>query len=251
MNAEAPAEGDILVVDDEASVVEVVTLYLERDGFNVRVARDGQAALAAIREALPMLVILDIMLPGVNGLEIMRLLRDNPMTDVPVILLTARGQETDRIAGLDLGADDYVTKPFSPGELISRVKAVLRRAQKVDGPEHEPQRIDFGEISIDRQTRQVTVRGADTPLTATEFNLLWFLAMNPRIVFKRDQLLEKVWGFSEYVDPNTVTVHIRRLREKLERDPSNPLWLVTVWGVGYKFVPQHQREDEAEGSDSS
>ena len=229
--------GDILVVDDEPSVVEVVSLYLQRDGFQVRKAKDGQTALLAIQNDLPALVILDVMLPQIDGLEIMRRLRNNPEMDVPVIMLTARSQETDRIYGLELGADDYVTKPFSPAELVSRVKAVLRRTYKaeLDGQEQRP--LIFNQLSIDPVTRLVIVRGEEIELTATEFNLLWFTASNPRHVFKRDQLLEKVWGFSEYVDPSTVTVHIRRLREKLETDPSNPHCLMTVWGVGYKFEP--------------
>jgi len=228
--------GDILVVDDEASVVEVVCLYLQREGFDVRVARDGRAALDAIREKLPALVVLDLMLPEIDGLEIMRRLRDNAAVDVPVIMLTARRQETDRIYGLELGADDYVVKPFSPAELASRVKAVLRRAYgKGNGPEERP--LACGELTIDPKTRLVTVRGQNVELTATEFNLLYFLANHPRQVFTRDQLLRNVWGFSDYVDPSTVTVHIRRLREKIERDPANPVRLLTVWGVGYKFEP--------------
>ena len=229
--------GDILVVDDEASVVEVVCLYLQREGFEVRVARDGRAALDAIQEELPALVVLDLMLPEVDGLEIMRRLRDSPEIDVPVIMLTARRQETDRIYGLELGADDYVVKPFSPAELVSRVKAVLRRTYgKASGAGERP--LTFGALTIDPKTRLVTVRDQNVELTATEFNLLYFIASHPRQVFKRDQLLENVWGFSEYVDPSTVTVHIRRLREKIEEDPSNPVWLLTVWGVGYKFEPE-------------
>ena len=156
---------------------------------------------------------------------------------MPIILLTARGQEVDRIYGLELGADDYVTKPFSPAELVSRVKAVLRRAGG-DAREKQAERpLQFGTLAINPLTRVVTMHGAEIELTATEFNLLWFMASHPRQVFKRDQLLENVWGFSEYVDPSTVTVHIRRLREKLESDPGNPAWLLTVWGVGYKFEP--------------
>lgn len=225
---------DILVVDDEASVVEVVSLYLQRDGFQVRVARDGRQALDALRERLPALVVLDVMLPQVDGLEIVRRLREDPTSDVPVILLTARSQEVDRIYGLELGADDYVTKPFSPAELASRVKAVLRRVggrKVVDG--ERP--LQYGSLHINPLTRVVTIRDRAVDLTATEFNLLWFIASHPRQVFNRDQLLEKVWGFSDYVDPSTVTVHIRRLREKIEEDPSHPAWLLTVWGVGYKF----------------
>ena len=227
---------DILVVDDEASVVEVVSLYLQKEGFQVRTAHDGYTALAAIRYRLPSLVVLDVMLPQVDGLEIMRRLRDDPASDVPVILLTARSQETDRIYGLELGADDYVTKPFSPAELVSRVKAVLRRTHgKGSGQGERP--LQYGDLSINPITRQVKVGEDEVELTATEFNLLWFMAQHPRQVFKRDQLLENVWGFSEYVDPSTVTVHIRRLREKIEQDASAPQWLLTVWGVGYKFDP--------------
>lgn len=228
---------NILVVDDEASVVEVVSLYLRREGFEVRSARDGRAALQAIQSRCPDLVVLDLMLPEVDGLEILRQLRADSAIDVPVIMLTARGQEVDRIYGLELGADDYVTKPFSPAELASRVKAVLRRAGR-DGDEGAGERpLQYGDLHIDAKTRLVTVRGQPVELTATEFDLLWFMAGSPRQVFKRDQLLENVWGFSEYVDPSTVTVHIRRLREKIEANPSEPVYLLTVWGVGYKFEP--------------
>lgn len=234
----------ILVVDDEASVVEVVSLYLKREGFSVRQARDGRAALAALAEQRPALVVLDLMLPHVDGLEIMRRLRDDsrrpsdqaPVGDVPVIMLTARSQETDRIYGLELGADDYVTKPFSPAELVARVKAVLRRSQAASETP-EPEIVKHGDLVIDPKTRQVTVRGEGVELTATEFNLLWFMAQHPRQVFSREQLLENVWGFSEYVDSSTVTVHIRRLREKIEADPGEPRQLLTVWGVGYRFQP--------------
>ncbi|MCA9936920.1 MAG: response regulator, partial [Anaerolineales bacterium] len=202
---------DILVVDDEASVVEVVSLYLRREGFRVRVARDGRQALDAIHSSLPTLVVLDVMLPQVDGLEIMRRLRADPTSNVPVILLTARSQEVDRIYGLDLGADDYVTKPFSPAELVSRVKAVLRRTGGGDKLGAEERPLQYGSLHINPLTHLVTARGEGVELTATEFNLLWFMASHPRQVFKRDQLLENVWGFSEYVDPSTVTVHIRRL----------------------------------------
>ncbi len=228
---------EILVVDDEASVVEVVTLYLKRDGFRVRTAQTGREALDAMRDRLPALVVLDVMLPEVDGLEIVRRLQQDPTSNVPVILLTSRSQETDRIVGLELGADDYVTKPFSPAELVSRVKAVLRRAaggQQV-GQEERPLR--FGPLLINPITHEVLKNGQPIDLTATEFDLLWFMARHPRQVFRRDQLLENVWGFSEFVDPSTVTVHIRRLREKIETDPSKPAWLLTVWGVGYKFDP--------------
>jgi DNA-binding response OmpR family regulator len=228
---------DILVVDDEASVVEVVSLYLKREGFSVRSARDGRQALAAIHYRLPDLLILDLMLPKVDGIEIMHRLKDEQTTDVPVIMLTARGQETDRIYGLELGADDYVVKPFSPAELVARVKAVLRRSGSGAGAQGGERRLEFEDLTIDPLTRVVEARGHEVELTATEFNLLWFMADHPRQVFSRDRLLENVWGFSDYVDPSTVTVHIRRLREKIEVDPSHPLHLLTVWGVGYKFDP--------------
>ncbi len=228
---------DILVVDDEASVVEVVSLYLKRDGYEVRVARDGAAALQEIEAELPALVVLDLMLPQVDGLEILRRLRTDDEKDVPVIMLTARGQEVDRIYGLELGADDYVTKPFSPAELVSRVKAVLRRTRRDSGDGEGERPLQFKNLHIDAKTRTVLLNEQSIDLTATEFDLLWFMASHPRQVFKRDKLLENVWGFSEYVDPSTVTVHIRRLREKIETNPSEPEHLLTVWGVGYKFDP--------------
>jgi DNA-binding response OmpR family regulator len=227
---------EILVVDDEASVLEVVTLYLRREGFGVRTARDGRTALAEILARPPALVVLDLMLPQVDGLEIMRRLRADRTTQIPVIMLTARSQETDRIYGLEIGADDYVVKPFSPAELAARVKAVLRRAQ-AGSREEDGRPIEFPDLRIDPLTREVLVRGGPVELTVTEFNLLRFMASHPRQVFSRDKLLEHVWGFSEYVDPSTVTVHIRRLREKIEADAGQPERLVTVWGVGYKFEP--------------
>lgn len=229
---------EILVVDDEAAVVEVVSLYLKRDGFNVRQARDGQAALAMIDVHAPDLIILDLMLPEVDGFEILSRLRNGRNPDIPVIMLTARGQEIDRVYGFEMGADDYVTKPFSPIELVARVKAVLRRAGSKSSststaPNEQP--INLTDLMIDPLSRQVTAYGELCDLTATEFNLLWFMANRPKQVFSRNQLLEHVWGFSDFVDPSTVTVHIRRLREKIEANPSKPNWLLTVWGVGYKF----------------
>jgi DNA-binding response OmpR family regulator len=224
----------ILVVEDEPSIAEVVSLYLRRAGYQVRVAADGERALQALEAQLPDLVVLDIMLPKVDGFGLTRWLRDR--SDVPIIILTARRDEVDRIAGLELGADDYVVKPFSPQELVSRVRAVLRRTQRAQQPEVEKALV-FGELSIDPQTRLVKVQEQEISLTAREFDLLWLLACHPRQVFTRQQLLERIWGISEYIDPSTVTVHIRRLREKLERDPSNPEHLQTLWGVGYKFEP--------------
>lgn len=239
MGQNASEKEDILIVDDEPSVVEVVSLYLRREGYGVRTARDGREALIAIRSQRPALVILDLMLPEVDGLEIVRRLRNDDGIEVPIIMLTARRQETDRIYGLELGADDYVTKPFSPAEVVARVKAVLRRTHlAVATGAARAQSVQFGPLLIDPPTRQVQVKDEKVALTATEFNLLLFMAQHPRQVFSRDQLLENVWGFSDYVDSSTVTVHIRRLREKIEQDPSRPCWLLTVWGVGYKFEPQ-------------
>jgi len=227
-------ENQILVVEDEPSVGEVVQLYLRRAGYTVTLVKEGQKALELLEGPLPSLVILDLMLPGVDGWEITRRLRGR--SDVPIIMLTARREEIDRIAGLELGADDYVVKPFSPQELVSRVRAVLRRSHPPVEENHE-QSLDFGELSINPQTRWVTVQGAEKNLTAKEFDLLYLLAQHPHQVFTRDQLLERVWGDAAYFDPGTVTVHIRRLREKIEPDPAAPRYLQTVWGVGYRFEP--------------
>jgi DNA-binding response OmpR family regulator len=229
-------EATILVVDDEASIVEVVSLYLSRAGYAVESAHDGRSALRAMAARMPDLVVLDVMLPEVDGLEITRRLRAEGNT--PIILLTARREETDRILGLELGADDYVVKPFSPQELVSRVRAVLRRTRGAGSEQPgAAQPLQLGALRIDPLARTVTTGEGDLTLTPKEFDLLWLLASHPRQVFNRDQLLEKVWGESQYLDPSTVTVHIRRLREKLEPDPANPAHILTVWGVGYKFTP--------------
>ncbi len=227
-------EPTILVVDDEPSISEVVSIYLRRAGYQVVVAHDGQGALEALEREPPDLIVLDLMLPKMDGLEITRRLRAEG--DTPIIMLTARREEADRIAGLEMGADDYVVKPFSPQELVSRVKAVLRRARG-SGPASAERPLVFDNLCIDPKTRLVDVKGEEKTLTAKEFDLLWTLARHPRQVFNRDQLLDLVWGLTEYVDPSTVTVHVRRLREKIEPDPSNPRHIQTVWGVGYKFEP--------------
>lgn len=224
----------ILVVEDERSISEVVSLYLKRAGYNVRVAYDGKAAVAAIEEKMPDLMVLDLMLPHVDGMEITRWIRSLG-SDTPIIMLTARREESDRIAGLESGADDYVVKPFSPAELVSRVRAVLRRSKGNAANVEKP--LDFGDLKINPQTRLVSVEGKEITLTVTEFDLLWLLARHPRQVFTRDQLLNRVWDLTEYVDPSTVTVHVRRLREKIEADPGTPRYVQTVWGVGYKFEP--------------
>lgn len=225
----------ILVVEDEPAVAEVVSLYLRRAGYAVRVADNGQAALREIEHQSPTLIILDLMLPGLDGWAITHHVRERG--DTPIIILTARGQETDRIAGLEMGADDYVTKPFSPQELVSRVRAVLRRLRPSEAANSIERALVFDELVIDPRTHLVTIHGEEKPLTAKEFDLLWLLARHPRQVFSRDQLLERVWGMAEYIDPGTVTVHVRRLREKIEIDPSNPHHLQTIWSVGYKFEP--------------
>jgi DNA-binding response OmpR family regulator len=224
----------ILVVDDDPTVREVVGLYLERAGYQVQVVEDGEAALDALERRLPDLVVLDLALPKVGGLEITRWLRAR--VDTPIIMLTARGRESDRILGLELGADDYVLKPFSPQELVSRVKAVLRRTIGPAVVATEPP-LEFDDLLIDARTRVVEVDGVEVSLTAKEFDLLWELARHPRQVFNRDQLLDLAWGLTEYIDPSTVTVHVHRLREKIEADPSNPRHIQTVWGVGYRFEP--------------
>jgi len=223
----------VLVVEDDATVSDVVVRYLEREGFDTEAVSDGRVALARASADPPALVILDLMLPGLDGIEVCRRLRE--FTPVPVVILTARGDEEDRIVGLELGADDYIAKPFSPRELTARVKAVLRRANGlVVGS--APKVIVCGELTIDVGAREVLVGGEPATLTAREFDLLAHLAANPRRAFGREELLEEVWGYS-YGDTATVTVHIRRLREKIERDPSTPRWITTVWGVGYRFDP--------------
>jgi DNA-binding response OmpR family regulator len=222
----------VLVVDDEPIVREVVVNYLRREGFRTLEAADGDTARRLVEEGSPTLVVLDVMLPGTDGLELCRWIRAR--SDLPVIMLTARGEEADRIVGLELGADDYVTKPFSPRELAARVRTVLRRSS-ADLPRAE--RLSFDGLEIDARTRDVVRNGEPLRLTAREFDLLFFLANHPRQVFSRDQLMDRVWGYGPALDTGTVTVHVRRLREKIEVDPSRPRFLETVWGVGYRFVP--------------
>jgi DNA-binding response OmpR family regulator len=222
----------ILVVDDEPIVRDVVVRYLQRDGFSTLEAGNGDDARELIRTREPSLVVLDVMLPGTDGLELCRWIRSR--SGLPVILLTARVDESDRIVGLELGADDYVTKPFSPRELAVRVRAVLRRAAPVG--EDRPT-IEAGDLRLDGGGRQVTRNGRLLALTLKEFDLLWFLASHPRLVFSRQTLMERVWGYQAALDTGTVTVHVRRLREKIEPDPTHPRHLQTVWGVGYRFDP--------------
>jgi DNA-binding response OmpR family regulator len=222
--------GSVLVVDDEPTIGEVVSAYLQRAGYETRVAADGFAALDAVNERAPDLIVLDLMLPGLDGLEVMRRVRDKSA----VILLTAKGAEADRVIGLRLGADDYVVKPFSPAELVARVDAVLRRVEHVAAGEPA---LAFDGLEIDPAARAVRRDGEEVQLTAREFDLLLFLARHPRQAFTREQLMEHVWQYAFYTDTSTVTVHIRRLRAKLEADPERPRWIETVWGVGYRFAP--------------
>jgi len=222
----------VLVVDDEPIVREVVVRYLQRDGHETLEAADFASARTALLEHSPSLVVLDLMLPGGDGLDLCREIRANGQ--LPVIMLTARAEEADRIVGLELGADDYVTKPFSPRELTARVRSVLRRATPQANGDA---RLVFDELELDDATRDVLVGGRPVRLTAKEFDLLAFLARHPRQVFSRQQLMDAVWGYAAAFETGTVTVHVRRLREKLEGDPARPRWIQTVWGVGYRFTP--------------
>jgi two-component system, OmpR family, response regulator ResD len=234
-NRDVDTRGSVLVVDDEPTITDVVSRYLERAGYQTRSAADGRAALQLVAEARPDLVVLDLMLPGMDGLEVMRRLRAAGNGNrLPVILLTAKGEPTDRVIGLRLGADDYVAKPFSPAELVARVDAVLRRVDS--SPELEDP-IAFDELELDPVARSVSVRGEEVQLTLREYDLLLHFMRHPGQVFSRDQLMDAVWQYSFYTDTSTVTVHVRRLRSKIEEEPSNPRWLQTVWGVGYRFQP--------------
>jgi two-component system, OmpR family, response regulator ResD len=229
----------ILVVDDEPMVVEVLGRYLRREGFHVATAATGPQALEAAldTEHPPRLIVLDVMLPGMDGLEVCRQLREEIRHTVPILLLTARGAETDRIHGLGLGADDYVVKPFSPGEVVARVKAHLRRLDMDTRPTAADATLRGGDLELDPVGRSARVRGEPARLTGKEFDLLHYLMARPGEVFSRDDLLDAVWDPQFTGDPGTLSVHIRRLREKIERDPSRPTHIKLVWGVGYKFDP--------------
>ncbi len=222
----------VLVVEDEKNVAEVVERYLVREGFETESAHDGRTALDLITSNGADLVILDLMLPELDGLTVARKMRESG-DKTPIIMLTARGQESDIVLGLGLGADDYMAKPFSPAELVARVHAVLRRTDGVTGPIGPP--ITVGNIQISPQKRSVTRDGDPLTLTQKEFDLLHFLARNPGIVYSREELLEKVWGYDVPGDTSTVTVHIRRIRSKVENDPERPMHIKTVWGTGYRF----------------
>lgn len=227
----------ILVADDDPTIRDVLELYLKREGFTVLIAADGQTALQIARADKPDLIMLDLMLPQVDGWEICRRLRAE--SNVPILMVTARGEEYERILGLGLGADDYVTKPFSPGEVVARVKAIFRRIEMARATTPlSADVIRVSDIVIDPGARRVTLHGQAVTLTAKEFDLLHFLASNPRQVFTREQLLDQVWGYTYAGETSTVTVHVRHLREKFEADPANPCLIETVWGVGYRFNDQ-------------
>ena len=226
--------GSVLVVDDEPTIAEVVSRYLERAGYRTRVAADGVQAIEAAADLRPDLVVLDLMLPRLGGLEVMRRLRARDGGGPPVVLLSGKGEESDRVSGLRLGADDYVVKPFSAAELVARVEAVLRRAERLVEPDAT---IELPALSIDPAARRVHVRGEQIHLTHREYDLLLFLARHPGRAFSRDELMHAIWRYSFYSDTSTVTVHIRRLRTKIEEDPGDPRHLQTVRGVGYRFQP--------------
>lgn len=224
----------ILIVEDDPTVSEVVARYLGRDGFEVEVVRDGHAAIERAKARPPDAMILDLMLPGLDGLEVFRRIRSFAQT--PVVMLTARGNEEDRVLGLELGADDYVSKPFSPRELTARVKTVLRRAERPPASRESSNVVTAGDLKVDTGAREVRTGERPISLTVREFDLLVFFMLHPHQVFRREELLERVWGYT-FGDTSTVTVHVRRLREKVEADPSTPRHIETVWGVGYRFQP--------------
>lgn len=228
------ARGSVLVVDDEPTIAEVVSRYLERAGYRTWVAATGPQALEQVARQRPDLVVLDLMLPGIDGLEVMRRMRQAEGPPIATILLTAKGEESDRVIGLRLGADDYVVKPFSPAELVARVDAVLRR---IDTAVTSHVAIELDDMTIDPDGRRVLVGGEEVSLTQREFDVLLFLARHPGQAFSRNQLMDAIWQYSFYTDTSTVTVHIRRLRAKIEADPAQPRHIQTVWGVGYRFAP--------------
>jgi len=233
----AESNGTVLVVDDEPTIVEIVARYIERAGYETYEAADGPEALRLAELHRPDLVVLDVMLPGLDGIEVMRRLQERPGKRVAVILLTARGEENDRLVGLRHGADDYVVKPFSPAELVARVEAVMRRVSPPSEEEESAPPIEHGQLRVEPATRRVFLDGEELSLTMREFDLLAYLAARPGRVFSRDQLMEAVWEYPFFTDTSTVTVHIRRLRAKLGDDSAEPRFIETVWGVGYRFRP--------------
>ncbi|MCX7708629.1 MAG: response regulator transcription factor [Clostridia bacterium] len=223
----------ILVVDDEVEISELIQDYLEEEGYEVKLAFDGKEALEIFRNYQPHLMILDVMLPKIDGMEVCRLVRAE--SAIPILMLSAKKSDIDKILGLGLGADDYVTKPFSPAEIVARVRAQLRRFLQMNTMQNKMERLRFKGLIIDFKSYSVIVSERMISLSGKEFEVLKLLAMHPMQVFTREQIFDRVWGYEEYGDINTVTVHIRKLREKIEQDPSNPQYIKTVWGIGYKF----------------
>ncbi len=223
----------ILVVEDEKEIAELIRDYLEQEGFKVALAYDGKQGLEVYQKTKPILAILDIMLPQMDGLELCRLIRNE--SSIPILILSAKKGDIDKILGLGLGADDYVTKPFSPGELVARVKAHIRRYTLLSSPAENKKIIKYGDLEIDSCGYNVYLKGNKVELSAKEFEVLHYLATHPQQVLTREQIFDRVWGFNDFGDINTVTVHIRKIREKIEEEPSEPQYLKTVWGVGYKF----------------
>ena len=223
----------ILIIEDEPELAEILQDYLEAEGFQTCIARDGEDGLQKFESFSPQLIILDIMMPKLDGLEVCRIIRAK--SSVPILILSSKGGDIDKILGLGLGADDYITKPFSPGEVVARVKAQLRRFMHLSSQEKSQSQLNLGALSIDTQAHSLRVQGRRVELTAKEFELLVLLARHPKQVFRREQLFNQIWGYDDFGDVNTVTVHIRRLREKIESDPSHPHYIQTVWGVGYRF----------------
>lgn len=228
-------KGEILIVDDEPGIVRLIKMYLEREGFRTASAGTGAEAINAVSSNRPALVILDIMLPDIDGWDVCREIRRT--TDVPIIMLTAREGDEDKVVGLEIGADDYVTKPFKPRELVARVKAILRRVRAAPA-ESNGDRLEYGDLAIDTAKREVRLSGELIPLRAKEYDLLVELARRPGVVFSREKLLQDVWGYDFYGDSGTIDVHVRRLRAKLNDDSSNPKFIETVWGVGYRLKEQ-------------
>jgi len=223
----------ILIIEDDRDIIELVRYNLTNEGFQVTAASDGSTGLAQIKKSPPDLLLLDLMLPKLSGLDICKeVRRDQSLNRLPILMLTARGSEADRVVGLEMGADDYVTKPFSPRELVARVKALLRRAEV---PDETPRPIEAGDLLIDPSSYRVTRSGKPLTLSTLEFRLLYYLASRPNRVFSRDQLLDSVWGTERFVTPRSVDVYVRRLREKIELDAENPVHLKTVRGAGYLF----------------
>ncbi|MCT4564344.1 MAG: response regulator transcription factor [Maledivibacter sp.] len=224
----------ILVVDDEKEICELIRDYLVKEGFEVILANDGEQGLQYYRQYEPLLIILDVMLPKIDGMEICRIVRSESL--IPIVMLSARKSDVDKILGLGFGADDYISKPFSPRELVARVKAHLRRykmlSSKINDNDHM---LRYGDLEIDKKGYNVYVGGTKVDLAAKEFEVLLHLAVHPHQVFTRDQIFEKIWGYNEFGDISTITVHIRKIREKIENNPSSPKYIKTVWGVGYKF----------------